>query len=112
MMKAAIVFAALLGAVSPAMAQGKLVKVPAHSTLRFEIPAERDFHFVATGIKEWVDVDYRLISPVGRPLCEDLDGTAWTSCNVHADTSGTFTLFIQNVGDEDTVVEVESTYLD
>jgi hypothetical protein len=112
MKKITCILAALasFGAAAPAMAGDTLVKVPAHSTYAFRIPADRDFHFRAEGIKDWVDLDYRLISPVGRALWEDLDSTAWTAANIRADTSGTYVLYIQNVTDEDTVVEISSVY--
>ncbi|MDP5279939.1 hypothetical protein Q9Q95_13470 [Sphingomonas sp. DG1-23] len=101
---ATVAFAAVA---TPAIA-GDLVKVPAHSTLAYRISAAGDFFVHAEGFKSDADVDYRLISPVGRTLHEDTDSTAWTEAFIDADSSGTFTLYIQNVSDEDTVVEVSS----
>lgn len=77
--------------------------VSAHSTEIINITASNNFCLTIHGHGH-TDIDYRLISPVGRPILVDVDRTSWTSKCVTIDRAGVYRLYVQNLGDHDNSV--------
>jgi hypothetical protein len=92
-------------------AHAATASVPAHSTKLIEIAANRSFVIHAEGFSN-TDLDFRVISPVGRTLHEDTDGTSYTDALINADSTGTYRFYVQNVGGEANAVNYTIQYLD
>lgn len=99
----AIVVAAVAGIVTPAIASTRAYNIAPGETRAISITAQDDFYLKAVG-GENTDLDFRLVSPVGRTMHVDIDGTSWTEKDVTLDRAGVYTLYVQNVGDEQNAV--------
>ncbi|VWX47981.1 hypothetical protein [Novosphingobium sp. 9U] len=113
MIKNAILAAAALAsaAFAPQAAQAATTTIPAHSTKLIEIAANRSFVIHARGFDD-TDLDFRVISPVGRTVHVDVDGTSYTDAYIDADSAGTYRFYVQNVGDEANAVNYTVEYID
>ena len=102
---AAIAGLTLVGLSAPAAANVTGYTVAAHSTRVIEITAEEAFYLKVIG-HDNTDLDFRVVSPVGREALKDIDSTSWTEALIDADAAGTYRLYVQNVGDETNAVLV------
>jgi hypothetical protein len=91
-------------------ANAEIYTIPAHSTKQITIHATSDFYISAFGFDS-SDLDFRLISPVGRTLLEDVDGTSVTSDLIEIDSEGNFIFYVQNVGDEANAIQLDLEYV-